>query len=136
MRTVPLTAVPGCVDERQPRGRRPLARRCRAAEAGRSGGDDCSRWGRPTTLRSLSFRFTSPTTRFPAICLATETPMSWGPDQPTDGRTGPTVHRPTAAQAGNSRTHHDPVVAALGFLAVDASPRRQTRRARPPTIFC
>jgi len=25
MRTVPLTAVPGCVDERQPRGRRPLA---------------------------------------------------------------------------------------------------------------
>jgi len=55
MRTVPLPAVPGCVDERQPRGRRPLARRCRAAEAGRSGGDDCSRWGRPTTLLSLSF---------------------------------------------------------------------------------
>jgi hypothetical protein len=42
MRTVPLTAVRGCVDERQPRGRRPLARRCRAAEAGRSGGDDFS----------------------------------------------------------------------------------------------
>ena len=40
--------------------------------------------------------------RSPAICLATETPMSWGPDQPTDGRNGPTVHRPTAAQAGTA----------------------------------
>ena len=36
--------------------------------------------------------------RSPAICSAMETPMSWSPDQPTDGRAGPKVHRPTAAQ--------------------------------------
>ena len=40
--------------------------------------------------------------RSPAICLATETPMSWGTDHQTDGRTGPTVHRPTAAQVGTA----------------------------------
>ena len=38
----------------------------------------------------------------PAVCLATETPVSWGSDQPADGRTRPTVHRPTAAQVGTA----------------------------------
>ena len=40
--------------------------------------------------------------RSPAVCLATETPMSWDPDQPTSGRPRAAVHRPTAAQVGTA----------------------------------
>jgi hypothetical protein len=80
-------AVPDCVDdvqapernarcerlsraiEGQPRGRRPLARRCRATEAGRSGGDDCSARERSRPSPSFSFRFTSPTTRSRSVAI-------------------------------------------------------------------
>ena len=38
----------------------------------------------------------------PAVCLATETPLSWDADQPKDGHTGAKLHRPTAAQVGTA----------------------------------
>src|SRR5439155_21608073 len=43
-------------DGPQPRGRRPLARRCRAAEASPSRGNDGSRWGRssPSLARLMT----------------------------------------------------------------------------------
>lgn len=37
----------------------------------------------------------------PAVCLATETPLSWDADQ-RDGHPGARVHRPTATQVGTA----------------------------------